>query len=346
MEFLIEYGLFLAKSVTILVAFLVVVVVMFGMSHRQRDGESGHIEVKSLNDALESITHTLKSVVLNPELRKRNDKEEKKRTKEKQKTLKQEVKAGQGPRPRTFVVDFKGDVQASSVTSLREEITAILAVAEQSDEVLVRLESPGGVVHGYGLAASQLQRVRAREIPLTVSVDKVAASGGYMMACIANTIIAAPFALLGSIGVVAQIPNFHRLLKKNEIDVEVLTAGEYKRTLTLFGENTDKAREKFVDELEDIHTLFKDFVSENRPQVDIEEVATGEAWFGTRAIARKLVDDLMTSDEYIVGQCLERDVFLVRYVQNKNKLDRVFERVARLIRPQLPEQSLPGQYIQ
>ena len=330
MEFLIEYGLFLAKSVTVLVVILVVLAVLFGMNQRQRGSEAGHIEVKSLNDALDAITQSLKSVVLQPELRKKDEKEEKKRGRRKQKSLKQEIKSGQSPGPRTFVVDFKGDLQASRVTALREEITAILSVAQSGDEVLVRLESPGGVVHGYGLAASQLQRVRSRDITLTVAVDKVAASGGYMMASVANKIIAAPFSLLGSIGVVAQLPNFHRLLKKNDVDVEVLTAGEFKRTLTIFGENTEKDREKFVEELEDVHTLFKELVSQNRPQVNIDEVATGEAWFGTRALERNLVDQLKTSDEYIVDQCAERDVFLVKYVIHKNRIDRLIEKATRL----------------
>ena len=330
MEFLIEYGLFLAKSVTVLIAILILVAFILGMSQRQRDPDAGHIEVKSLNDALDAITQSLKSVVLNPELRRKDEKEEKKRSREKQKSLKREVKSGQSPGPKTFVVDFKGDIQASHVTALREEITAILSVAQSGDEVLVRLESPGGVVHGYGLAASQLQRVRSRDIALTVAVDKVAASGGYMMASVANKIIAAPFSLLGSIGVVAQLPNFHRLLKKNDVDVEVLTAGEFKRTLTVFGENTEKDREKFVEELEDVHALFKELVSQNRPQVNIDEVATGEAWFGTRALERNLVDQLKTSDEYIVDQCAERDVFLVRYVIHKKRIDRILEKATRL----------------
>ncbi|MBA59183.1 MAG: protease SohB [Gammaproteobacteria bacterium] len=241
-------------------------------------------------------------------------------------------------RPRAFVIDFKGDIQASAVSSLREEITAVLAVAEDDDEVLIRLESSGGVVHGYGLAASQLQRVRNSNIALTVSIDKVAASGGYMMACIADTIISAPFALIGSIGVVAQIPNFHRLLKKNEVDVELITAGEFKRTLTFFGENTDKGREKFAEELEDIHLLFKEFVTENRPSVSIEEVSTGEAWFGVRALERQLVDQLKTSDEYILDLCEERDVFQVQYIVNKNKLERLFDRLTKLGRTRLEEE--------
>ncbi len=345
LEFLIEYGLFLAKSVTILIAILVVIAVIVGTTQRHRESEAGHIEVRNLNESLEAITHNLKSIVQNVELRKKEAKDEKKKAKAKHKDLKKEVKEGHESRPRLFVLDFKGDVQASEVTGLREEITAILSIANEADEVLVRLESPGGVVHGYGLAASQLQRVRNKSIPLTVAVDKVAASGGYMMACIANKIIAAPFSLLGSIGVVAQIPNFHRLLQKNEIDVEVLTAGEYKRTLTLFGENTDKAREKFVSELEDVHKLFKEFVSTNRPVVNIEEVATGEAWFGIRALERDLVDELKTSDEYIIDQCADRDAFLVKYVLHKNKIDRLFDRVTKMFAPAAFQQMIPKEYI-
>ncbi|MBT4493665.1 MAG: protease SohB [Gammaproteobacteria bacterium] len=346
MEFLFEYGLFFAKSVTVLVAILVVIAFVFGANQRHRDPEVGHIEVRNLNDSLAEITNSLKAVVLHPEARKQDVKDEKKRAKQKQKAEKQEVKAGADSRLRLFVLDFKGDIQASEVTNLREEITAVLSVAGEGDEVLVRLESPGGVVHGYGLAASQLQRIRNRGVSLTVAVDKVAASGGYMMACIANKLIAAPFAILGSIGVVAQLPNFHRLLKKNEIDFEVLTAGEYKRTLTVFGENTDKAREKFVDDLEDVHRLFKDFVSDHRPSVEIEEVATGEAWFGTRALDRKLVDELKTSDEYLVDRCDEMDVFQVRYVLHKHKLDVLMDKVTRLMSPVSTRQAIPTELIQ
>lgn len=346
LDFLIEYGLFLAKSVTVLVAILVVIIVLVGTSQRQRESISGNIEVKNLNDSLKAVTMSLKHAVLSPERQKMEEKAEKKQSKEKQKTEKHDAKAGEKLKPRLFVIDFNGDVQASQVSGLREEITAVLSIAESTDEVLVRLESPGGVVFGYGLAASQLQRIRNQSVPLTVAVDKVAASGGYMMACIADKIIAAPFSMLGSIGVVAQIPNFHRLLKKNEIDVEIHTAGEYKRTLTMFGENTDKAREKFGDELDDVHTLFKEFVSQNRPVVDIDNVATGEAWFGTRALERKLVDELRTSDEYIIEQCAERDVFLVTYVVHKNKIDQLFERVVRLTGASKFHHSIPETYIQ
>lgn len=345
MEFLLEYGLFLAKSITVLVAILIVIAVMIGASQRQRQAETGHIEVKNLNETLDAITHNLKSAVLHPEMQKLETKQEKKKAKEVKKEHKKEAKEGKPARARVFVIDFKGDLQASAVTNLREEITAVLSVADGDDEVVIRLESPGGVVHGYGLAASQLQRVRNKSVTLTVAVDKVAASGGYMMACIGSRIIAAPFAILGSIGVVAQLPNFHRLLKKNDIDVELHTAGEFKRTLTIFGENTDKDREKFVEDLEDIHLLFKDFVSEHRPQVNIDKVATGEAWFGRRALEHELVDELKTSDEYIIEQCEDKDVFHVKYVEHKNRIDRIFDRVARLFRPIDPASDLLHQSI-
>ena len=188
----------------------------------------------------------------------------------------------------------------------------------EGDEILVKVESPGGLVHGYGLAASQLRRIRDAEVHLTIAVDKVAASGGYMMACVADRIIAAPFAVLGSIGVLAQLPNFHKLLKKNDIDFELYTAGEYKRTLTMFGENTQKGREKFVEELEQTHGLFKEFVAANRPQLDIDKVATGEVWYGQQAVQEGLVDDLQTSDAFVQERLQDWDVFDVRFVHKKN----------------------------
>lgn len=321
-----EYGLFLVKSITVLASLLIVIVVVAGLGHRNKQVDKGHIEVKSLNDAVDNITHGLKQMVLDPQARKIEFKSEKKKVKEERKTRKKEAKEGTAPRDRVFVLEFEGDIQASAVTGLREEVTAILSIAGEKDEVVVRLESSGGMVHSYGLAASQLLRIVSRKIPLTVAVDKIAASGGYMMACIGTKIIAAPFALLGSIGVVAQIPNFHRLLKNKDIDVEVLTAGQYKRTLTMFGENTEKGREKFIDQLEDVHALFKEFVSENRPVVDTEKVATGEAWYGKRALDLNLVDDLMTSDEYIIDKCTDCDVFIVKYIEHQSRMDKLVNR--------------------
>ena len=214
-------------------------------------------------------------------------------------------------------------IRASATEQLRHEVTAVLSMAQPSDEVVVRLESGGGMVHAYGLASSQLARLRDAGLPLTVCVDKVAASGGYMMACVANRVLAAPFAVLGSIGVVAQLPNVHRLLKKHDIDVEVLTAGEFKRTLTVFGENTDKGREKFQEDLELTHQLFKGFVSRYRPQLDIDKVATGEVWLGLSALEHELVDGLQTSDEYLARRANEAELFQLRFINRKSLQERI-----------------------
>ena len=212
-----------------------------------------------------------------------------------------------------YVLDFKGDVQASAVENLREEITLILATAKAGrDRVVLRLESPGGMVHGYGLAAAQLVRLREAGFNLTICVDKVAASGGYMMACIANEIVSAPFAIVGSIGVVAQVPNFNRLLKEHHVDFELYTAGQFKRTVTMFGENTAEGKAKFEEELQQTHSLFKHFVENYRPKLNVEKVATGEHWYGKDALNLNLVDKLQTSDEYLLNQLLQHDVYVIQ----------------------------------
>ncbi len=211
-----------------------------------------------------------------------------------------------------FVLDFKGDVYANAVEQLREEVTMLLATAKAGkDRVVLRLESPGGVVHGYGLAAAQLVRLRDAGFHLTICVDRVAASGGYMMACIANEIVAAPFAVLGSIGVVAQLPNFNKLLKQHNIDYEVFTAGEYKRTVTVFGENSKEGKAKFEQELEQTHRLFKHFVENYRSQLDVTAVATGEHWYGEDALQLKLVDKLQTSDAYLLEHLIKHDIYII-----------------------------------
>ena len=214
---------------------------------------------------------------------------------------------------KVYILDFKGDIQASAVENLREEITLILATAKAGrDQVVVRIESPGGMVHGYGLAAAQLVRLRDAGFHLTICVDKVAASGGYMMACIANEIISAPFAIVGSIGVVAQLPNFNRLLKEHNIDFELYTAGQFKRTVTMFGENTEEGKAKFEEELQQTHNLFKHFVEKYRPQLNVEKVATGEHWYGQDALDLNLVDQLKTSDEYLLGLLSQHDVYIIQ----------------------------------
>lgn len=286
---MIEVGIFAAKAAILLFGIAVIIVLIAVIAFKANN--KSELEIEPLHTKYKDLAFFLKSLTAT-----------KAEMKEEKKKLKSEKKA-EGDKAsdhRVFVVKFDGNLNADQVESLREEITAILMLATPKDEVVVNLESPGGVVHGYGLAASELMRIRARKIPLTVCVDKVAASGGYMMACVADKIIAAPFAILGSIGVLAQLPNLHRLLKKNDIDYKIYTAGEYKRTVTVLGEITEKGEEKFKEQLEDTHRLFKDFVASQRPKLNIDKVATGEYWYGEQAINLGLVDQILTSDDYLL----------------------------------------------
>lgn len=213
---------------------------------------------------------------------------------------------------KVFVLDFLGNIKADAVANLREEISAIISAGKQGDEVVVRLESGGGQVNAYGLAAAQLVRLKDSGFDLTICVDKIAASGGYMMACTANKILASEFAVIGSVGVVSQLPNFHEFLKQHNIGFEMFTAGEYKRTVTMFGENSDKDRAKYQEDINRIHQLFKDFIQKHRQNIDIDKIATGEFWFGVDAKTLNLVDDIMTSDAYLLQQMDKHDVFLLQ----------------------------------
>lgn len=305
-EFLLDYGLFLAKVLTIVAAVAAVVALSVGMT--RREAQPGSLTVEKLNDRFRHLRLQLSHALLSRADRRREQREEKKRQKAAGKA------AGDGgERRRVFVVDFKGDIRATAVTALREEISAILGVARPADEVVLRLENFGGAVHEHGLAASQLMRLRARGIPLTAIVDKGAASGGYLMACVANHIVAAPFAVIGSIGVIAQLPNFHRALEARGVDFEQVTAGRYKRTVTMFGRTTDADRAKLREELEDVHALFKQVVATHRPVLDVEAVATGEHWYGTRALDLRLVDALETSDDYLHRASESSDLYRVHY---------------------------------
>lgn len=325
MEFLYEYGLFVAKAVTLVIAFIVVVSTIVGVASKQKHGK-GQLEIVSISEQLKDITNYAKQVLLDKNALKKLAKEQKKEAKAKNKAKNKAKITEQGEeseKSRLYVIDFKGSMDANEVEHLREEITAILCVANKEDEVLVRLESGGGVVHGYGLAASQLQRIKEKGLKLTIAVDKVAASGGYMMACVADKLLASQFAYIGSIGVLAQLPNFNKLLKKNDIEFEQHTAGEFKRTLTVFGENNDEGRAKFKEEIEEIHVLFKDFVQSQRPDMDIDKVATGEYWPGIKAKSLGLIDDITTSDDYILSHYPAREIFSVKYAVKKNVAEKL-----------------------
>ena len=323
---LTEYLLFLAKSLTVVVA-LVLLLVAAGVASR-RGRPSSRLQVRDAGSRYDRLAWTLRSAALPKSVYKAEVKADKKRRKAKADA----DKALTEPRRRLFVLDFKGDVMASRVSSLREEVTAILAVATPRDEVVVRLENPGGFVHEQGLAASQLLRVRSRGIPLTAAVDTMAASGGYLMACVASKIVAAPFAVVGSIGVVAQVPNFYRLLDRAGVDVEQFTGGEFKRTVTMFGRNTDADRAKLSEEIQDTHALFKEFVAEHRPGLDVDAVGTGEHWYGARAVALGLVDEIVTSDDYLTAARRDADVYEVGYTP-KPTMRRALGRAAGLLQP-------------
>lgn len=323
MELLSEYGLFLAKIITIVVAVAAIAAIIVNVAQRKR--QRGELRVTNLSEQYQEMKDDLAMALLDGHQQKLWHKAQKKKRKQEAKAAKARAKQGETrdtDKPRVWVLDFKGSMDAHEVNALREEVTVVLAVVKSQDQVVLRLESPGGVVHGYGLAASQLQRLRDKNIPLTIAVDKVAASGGYMMACVADRIVSAPFAIIGSIGVVAQIPNFNRFLKSKDIDIELHTAGQYKRTLTLLGENTEEGRQKFREDLNETHQLFKAFVHRMRPTLDIEQVATGEHWYGEQALEKGLIDEINTSDDVILNLMEGRDVLNVRYLQRKKLMDR------------------------
>jgi serine protease SohB len=330
-EFFSDYGLFLAKTVTVVAAAGLLIALAAGSAGRRRS--PGRLEVRALNRHLDELRDSLQAAMLPRRKLKRWLKSRRKQEK------RADRRPGE-PRRRVFVLGFHGDLRASAVSSLREEISAVITTARPEDEVLLRLESYGGLVHSYGLAASQLVRLKSADIRLTVAIDRVAASGGYLMACVADRILAAPFAVLGSIGVIAQLPNFHRLLDKHQVDFEQFKAGEFKRTVTVFGENTDADRAKFQEEIEQTHELFKAFVSEHRPTLDLQQVATGEHWYGRQALELKLLDELRTSDDYLLEASRSADIYELRYRGRRHWMARLMPtegegEQARMIRPML-----------
>jgi serine protease SohB len=323
MDALQSIGIFAAQTFLILFAILAVIFVIALLAAKA--GHKPEVEVELLHKKYKNFRNLLKAHTLNKSERK-----------DLKKKLKEERKAAEGKsaghEKKIYVVDFEGDVKASAVENLREEITAVLTIATPQDEVVVRVESPGGVVHGYGLAASQLLRVREKNIPLTVCVDKVAASGGYLMSVTANKILCAPFAIVGSIGVVAQVPNLHRVLKKHDVDFKEYTAGEFKRTVSLLGEITHKGEEKFKEQLEETHLLFKGFVQKFRPQLNLSEVATGEYWYGETAITKGLVDEIRTSDDYLMTLAENHQVIKVTFEQKQSLSDKLSGALGKAIR--------------
>lgn len=321
MEFLQHIGIFFVEALIIVLALIAIILTIAGVALKNKNSKTFDIEV--VNDSFRDQTFELKTSLLADE----SLKDEKKRHKK-------ELKANKKDKPRVYVLNFlEGDIKATGVGRLREEITTVLLIAQKDEEVLINVESPGGIVHGYGLAAAQILRLRDFGLKVTICVDKIAASGGYMMACTAHQIISAPFAILGSIGVVAQVPNFHRVLKKHDVDYKEYTAGDYKRTVSLFGEITEKGEKKFHEQLEATHHLFKTFVGRYRPQLDLNQVTTGEYWFGEDALKLKLVDTLGTSDDYILNKVKTHTVIRISMEKKTSfseKISEVFSKAVTL----------------
>jgi serine protease SohB len=317
-DFFYELLLFGAELLAIVIAVVIIMMAIVTIMASGKNKKESYVKVEDLNEYYESVKDEIISNMLDKDEYKKHNKKQKKEEKLEKKEKKKDKKSSkcskeEDDKPRLFVIRFEGDLHASEVEPLRESITAALTVANESDEILIILESCGGVVQNYGLGASQLQRIKSKGVNLTVAVDLVAASGGYMMACVANKILAAPFSVIGSVGVLAQIPNFHKILDKYDVDIEQHTAGEYKTTLTMLGENTNKAREKFKEELEDTHELFKTFVQNNRPALNVNKIATGEYWYGTQALDLNLIDEVITSDDYIMKNLDSKNIYEISH---------------------------------
>lgn len=310
---LFQLAMFAAKAMIVALVIIIILFAFFMLLAKGKEKIKAHLSIKNLNEKYEEATEHILHETYNKKQLKKFYKDKKAEKKANDKILRNSI----------FVIDFVGDMKASTVTNLTEEINAILGAATSADEVFVKIDSGGGLVHAYGLAAAQLMRVRAKNIPLTVAIDKIAASGGYLMACVANKIIASPFAIVGSIGVIVQLPNFHRILKEKNVDYEMHTAGEFKRTITIFGENTEEGREKLQEEIEDIHSLFKNQIQMHRPQVDINKVATGEHWLGQQALGLKLVDEIKTADEYLLEKSKTAKVVEISYQIRKPILSKL-----------------------
>ncbi|WMY96967.1 MAG: protease SohB [Arsenophonus sp.] len=323
MEFILSYILFVAKTLTFIITVILILFIFFSVISNKKN-KKGDLKIVNLSETYRERQREMRQVKMSDIAYKIWLKAHKKKIKNEEKKEKNLIKIEKKTvrKPCLFVINFKGSINANEVYALREEINAILSIADKKDEVLLRLESSGGVIHGYGLAASQLYRLRKKGLKLTISVDKVAASGGYMMACVADYIIGAPFSIIGSIGVIAQVPNIHRLLKKNDIDIELHTAGEYKRTLTILGENNEHGRKKFIEDLNETHQLFKDFVHQNRPSLDINAVATGEFWYGIQAKEKGLIDDIGLSDDVILKQIDTSEIIEISYLPPRRFIDR------------------------
>ena len=312
-----DFALKAALIVAALAGFVALVALIAGRRRGEAEG-APRLIARSLDERYEAMADALNARLIDKKALKALVNARRKATKAAEKS---------GARvlaKRVFVLDFKGDIRARAARRLANEIDAVLTVARpEADEVVLKIESPGGTITGYGLAAAEVMRLKAHKIKVTACVDQVAASGGYLMACAADRIVAAPFAVVGSIGVVAQVPNLHRLLKKNDVDYEEITAGEFKRSVSVFAKITPAGREHFRGKLDAAHEAFKRFVQQCRPGLDIDKVGDGDMWLASEGLGLGLVDALMTSDELLFAARGEARLYEIAVEQRKSLLQQL-----------------------
>ena len=363
-EFMEQYWSFYHAGVSIFLFAGLALIIKIVFFKRKRRKKEPHLKFKHWNrrfendfERLEKELHVApflpkEATKLLMKAKKKEVKDEKRKDKEKSvktiTTIREKLKDGLKSEEVlkqhsncVYVLTFIGSIMASEVEQLRDQISFLLLIAQPADEIVVRLTSPGGAVPQYGLASSQLERLKQAGLRCVVCVDTVAASGGYMMAAVADKIIAAPFAIIGSIGVVTGIPNFHRVLQKNEVDYHLFTAGKYKRTVTPFSEVTDEGKQKIQDDITAIHEAFKCLIKEGRPDVDIEKIATGEYWLASQAKEKGLVDEIMTSDDYLGSKLDDCEVIEITTETEQNRLEKLIEGGASLFR-QWTSSRIPG----
>lgn len=229
-------------------------------------------------------------------------------------------------RKTAVLLSFNGDINATEVIEFGRAVSMIVQMKDLVSEVYIIINSGGGVVNGYGLLASEIERLHYSEIETYALIDQVAASGGYMAACVANHVVAAPFAYIGSIGVVSEMPNFNQILSDNGINIEQHTAGKSKRTVTPLGKITDEDRNEFKKKLERIHRSFINHVSHYRNINDADEnknsiIFSGDYWIAEETVELELglVDEISTSQEFLLDKMKEYNIIEITFQENKTK---------------------------
>lgn len=217
----------------------------------------------------------------------------------------------------TAVLRFEGDTMATGRQDFARMVDEVLHNKERIQRVIVVVNSPGGGVSVYGQMFAGMERMRNAGVDVTACVDTYAASGGYLMSVPAQRIIAAPFAMVGSIGVVSEFMNFNKLLRRLGVEPMTITAGELKRTVTPLSEVTEENKAAYKAQLEAIHRQFIAVVKKYR-EVDADRVCTGNHWTAAESVELKLnlVDGLATSQEYLFEANQTEDLVTISKLQN------------------------------